>query len=111
MANPMTKPMALAALKTRSRKSFERDDGLRRHPLGQEERHRQHDAEDRSDDAREETQAHEIPPRLAKMMSDVAEPASEQRPRVVDACETRRRWPGSTAPVTKRARIPSGRLM
>ena len=52
MANPMTKPMALAALKTRSRKSFSGITGSAATALGQEEGHGQHHAEDGGGDAR-----------------------------------------------------------
>ena len=80
MANPMTKPMALAALKTRTRKSLSGITGS----AAPRSANRKATASTTPRTAvamlGDETQAHEIPPRLAKMMSDVAEPASSSAP-------------------------------
>ncbi len=81
MANPMTKPMELAALKTLTRKSFSGITGSAA-PCSAK-RNATASTTPRTAVAMlgTETQAHEIPPRLAKMMSDVAEPASNSDPR------------------------------
>ena len=80
MAKPMTKPMALAALKTRSRKSLSGITGS----AAERSTKRKATASTTPRTAvamlGTETQAHEIPPRLAKMMSDVADAASRRLP-------------------------------
>jgi hypothetical protein len=80
MANPMTKPMALAALKTLSLKSLSGITGSA--ATRSTKRNATANATPRAAVATlgTETQAHEIPPRLAKMMSDVAEPARSSDP-------------------------------
>ena len=80
MANPMTKPMALAALKTRSLKSLSGMTGS----VAPRSANKNAPANTTPRTAvamlGAETHAHEIPPKLAKMMSDVAEPARSSAP-------------------------------
>ncbi len=81
MANPMTKPMELAALKTRTRKSFSGITGSAATRSARRNATASTTPRTAVKMLGPETQAHEIPPRLAKMMSDVAEPASNSDPR------------------------------
>ena len=80
MAKPMTKPMALAALKTRSRNSFSGITGSAARRSAKRNATASTTPRTAVRMLGAETQAHEIPPRLAKMMSDVAEPASSNDP-------------------------------
>ncbi len=81
MAKPMTKPMALAALKTRSRKSFSGITGSAAPRSARRNASASTTPRTAVKTLGTETHAHEIPPRLAKMMSDVAEPASSSDPK------------------------------
>ena len=111
MAKPMTKPMELAAVKTRSRNSLRGMTGSLARCSTRRKRRVSTMPPTTSATLLSDPQLHEMPPRLAKRMSSVAAP---------DSIRTRgSRWrgapaatsPGSTAPVTKKASTPRGRLM
>ena len=80
MAKPMTKPMALAAVKTRTRKS---ESGMTGSAAARSARTK---ATARTTPTVAQAtlgtdpQAHEIPPRLAKRIRDVADPARSSDP-------------------------------
>ncbi len=80
MAKPITKPMELAALKTRTRKSFSGITGSAATRSAWSQPTPNATPSTAVAMLGTDTHAHEIPPRLAKMMSDVAEPARRRDP-------------------------------
>ena len=80
MANPMTKPMELAALKTRIPKSFSGITGSAAPRSAKTKATARTTPTMAQAMLGRDAHAHEIPPRLAKSMSDVAEPASSSVP-------------------------------
>ena len=80
MAKPMTKPMALAAVKTRTRKSASGITGSAATRSAKTKATARTTPTTAQAMLGTDPQAHEIPPRLAKRMRDVADPARSSVP-------------------------------
>ncbi len=86
MAKPITKPMALAALKTRTVNSFNGITGSAANRSAKKKPTASTTPRTAVEMLGAETQAHETPPKLAKTISDVADPASNTRPERSRSC-------------------------